>query len=221
VIGKQKWLTRAATNLAKHDFCALPDPARTIAIDPASVSRLARIHLATKQSLGNKLHDFGRIIEGDWDRVYDGRPNPLITDGLTHSSAVLRYVEGVPWEETPRFSRCLRVISEGGKIDNCRTREDLVDRYRRLDEIYADMQRNGYLVERLQRFENTIFVSVDRDGSFLLGQGGKHRLAISIILGLTRIEVFVLSRHLHWQEMRERAFASGAPFDHPDLLEFT
>jgi hypothetical protein len=132
-----------------------------------------------------------------------------------------RYVEGHDWQETPIFAAKLKRLETGE--GTCRTPQELVARYRRLDEVYESIRCEGW---RLQEalggwFADNVWVSISRTGGFLFADGGKHRLAIAKLLRLPTVEVYVLARHTAWQETRDRVATGQARYEHPDLDEFT
>jgi hypothetical protein len=219
---RQQWLEYALQTISALDLVAPPKPSRTIRIHPAEVVSLAGIHVATKAEHGSKWYDFGRIVDGDWDLAPKPRNRPL-QESAIHLSAFKRYVEGVPWGETPIFADRLQAIAKHGTVDYCTSREELVERYQRLDDVFGKVQNEREL--KLEEevggsFVDNISVSITRTGGFLLATGGAHRLAIAQLLRLPSIEVYVLARHALWQRIRVRASQQELAYRHPDLDEF-
>lgn len=214
------WLAQARRNLAEYDLIATPDPARTIHVNPLSITHVAQVHAVTKARLGTKLPDFGRILDGDDDLRHGGQPNPPFSGNPAYRSVRQRFVEGRRWEDTDVFAQRLAALEENGKVDGCRTRQELEERYRQLDDVVEDIRNRGYCIDRIAKFNSNIFVTIDRYGRFLLAQGGNHRLAVVQLFGLPSIEVYVFARHRLWQDVRDLAFAGRVEWCHPDLVEF-
>lgn len=82
--------------------------------------------------------------------------------------------------------------SQKGRIDGCHTREDLIERYERLDRIYDEAQRTGTLrphgsVNETRGEQGGILVHIARDGTPLRDGGGMHRFAIAYVLDLQKV----------------------------------
>lgn len=200
-------------------------PLKLLHVDPHSIERLCGLHLETKERLGSKFFDLGRVADGDWDLA---EHNPLLRDSSTDRSVREHYVDGVPWEKTAAFRIKLRRIEEGRRIDGCSSRADLLKRYARLDRVAEDMAKNGFRIMKNRRGEvdlsQILSISFTRHGEALLGTGGKHRLAIAKLLNLPVIPVLVFLRHALWQERLEAYFKGGrsssaGASQHPDLQE--
>ncbi|GHC83680.1 hypothetical protein GCM10007079_25020 [Nocardiopsis terrae] len=182
---------------------------------------MCRRHVDTKKKQGSKLYDFGRVLDGDWDLSNQGKRNTPLEETVIHQSVFERYANNTAWEDLPVFEHKLKAIREQGRVDGCRSRADLVVRYRRLDDVYERLRDTGWQLEEQVGglFQNNVSVSITRNGGFLLGTGGAHRLSIAKFLRLPAIEVYVLSRHVDWIAVRRRA-ECGQGFPHPDLEEF-
>lgn len=129
----------------------------------------------------------GMVAGGDWDLSRKPLGNHLKLDSIR-----AHFERGVPWEDTKLFDWMLSQIAEKGQIDTCRSREDLIARYDRLDRIYDEAKRSGTLkphgsVNDTRREHGGILVHVARDGTPLRDGGGMHRFAIALVLGLEKI----------------------------------
>jgi hypothetical protein len=218
---REWWIEYARMEALKCGVGVPHDPGRTIKVNPLEITRIGHLHILTKEKHGSKLYDFGRALAGDWDLRINGKRNTPAEETIVHQSVFARYAGNIPWETLPVFEHKLKTIREKGKIDGCRSRGELVERYRRLDGIFESLRDTGWQLEEQVggEFQNNISVSISRNGGLLLGTGGAHRLAIAKFLRLPSIEVYVLSRHVDWIAVRERA-ARGQGFPHPDLEEF-
>jgi len=134
----------------------------------------------------------GRVLAGDWDLgTRELRTVTKIRYAIAH------WRDGVPWEETGVYAYMLRRIRRYGKADGCTTLEHVVERYRRLDEVFAVVASERRLRPRCEvppdavRETGGVYVHFGRDGRPIFGLGGFHRLAMSLALDLQRIPVQV------------------------------
>ena len=129
----------------------------------------------------------GMVAAGNWDvsrRPFGGH--------IKLDSIRAHYERGVPWQETKLFDWMMRQLAEKGRVDGCRTKEELIARYDRLDRIFDEVQRTGALrphgsVNKTRGEHGGILVHIARDGSPLRDGGGMHRFAIAYILNLSRV----------------------------------
>lgn len=177
--------------------------------------------------------DGGKVVGGDWDRSED-----LIEIEKMPKYQGIRdhFVDGVPWEETELFDVLMEIIERRGAIDGCTCREDLEERYASIDDLYRQIDRNGYKLARdvdtsrnVKAPYDEVGVVIGRDGEILFQGGGWHRISIAKILDIERIPVRVIARHRKWQEVREEiAYCDDrddlgerarAHVSHPDVQE--
>jgi hypothetical protein len=150
---------------------------------------------------------FNDVLSGDWDLK---RRAPL-ENTPKRRSVYERFVLGLPWEETDLFKNSYAIrLADGAEIRGVRSVDELVEKYaKQIDALYDDMKTNGFVVQR-DRYgylKNLPHVHIGRDGELLFGNNGNHRLAIAKILRLDRIPCWVRSRHLLWQQVREKVAA--------------
>jgi len=198
----------------------------------------------------DRHESFGRVESGDWDtRPYDETPSyggpPMdlfyadrIENGLLYRAINSRFVDGVPWEDTRFIRRVIEYLEAGREFvwRNCSSREDVLARCRRLEEIHHSMRRCGCLSHRertpptrreegfLRFMEHEIVVDIGRNGELLL-VSGKHRYCLARALGLDEIPVTFLVRHAKSMETRRALARREAPTtpidDRPDLRDLT
>lgn len=139
-----------------------------------------------------------RVVPGDWDRAVRN------IDDLEKQQALRRrFLDGIPWSETGLFELLERRIRKDGVADHCRTKQDIIDRYRRVDALYEQAKTEGRLrtcVERDPRAEGErlgVRVLLDRDGRFIFQGRGHHRLAIARALKLRSMPVGLIVAHPH------------------------
>ena len=117
-----------------------------------------------------------------------------LSDDTKLVSCQMRWINGADWEETPVFRQMLEQIKQGLTPDECRTRDDILTRYRKLDSIFEETKARGRLLEMeelpdfyYRRAHGATLVHLARDGTCLRSGGGAHRFAIAHILDLSEM----------------------------------
>lgn len=222
------------------DYEARPDPFRIVRVPP---DRIAYNSGRRFSYIGDRYEDGGLIAGGDWDRDVDRFGERTIWAGDTdtiYRSFVERFENGRDWEDVPFVRKALRELERDSDWDwhGCESREEVLERCRRMDRLFRDIEENGYRSKRelLQAAEcgpkrnpelfrflyDEVVVNVGRDGR-LLFVGGHHRLSIAKILDVPEIPVRLFVRHRGWQELRDRVHAGMEPPEelrsHPDLQD--
>lgn len=164
--------------MARHGLFA-PRWSERIWIDPMECTRAVAVF---------PRNATGHVVGGDWD---------LRTSGIDSIPKIrmarLHWQDGVPWADTGAYDYMMARIGERGRLDGCRTLDDVVRRYEALDRIFAVVSREGRMLSRAElpgrslREKGGIFVHIGRDNQPIFGIGGCHRLAMAQILGLSRI----------------------------------
>lgn len=130
--------------------------------------------------------DSGRGLYGDWDlNAYPLEDNTIVQFGLRH------WGDGVPWEDTGAYAHLeQRIATSGRRLEGCWTMDDIVERYRRLDEAFERVRAERRIRSGRWRGEfrerDGVLVSVGRAGP-LFSARGCHRLAMALVLGLRLI----------------------------------
>ncbi len=171
----------------------------------------------------------GRVIGGDWDRL-DRRFSELDF----YRSYEERALKRTSWEQLPYYKRVLRQIENGNGKWECRSKQELDERCRRLDMIFNDIRQNGYksrvMIERergkdsLYDAEDEIAVNIGRYGDIIFNNG-RHRLTFAKIAGVEKVPVTITIRHSEWvkfvKEIEEHVQKNNggvyAPLTHIDL----
>lgn len=133
-----------------------------------------------------RRHKSGLVLKGDWDQFKSD-----ISNSIKLVSCRMRWLEGADWEETPIFRQMLQQIEQGLAPDECRSYEDLVNRYRQLDRIFKETRSRGRLLDMdelpafyYRRAHGATLIHVARDGTCLRSGGGSHRFAMAHVLDL-------------------------------------
>ncbi len=123
-----------------------------------------------------------------------------------------RLLEGKNWEAAGAYQIMNELIQKHRVHDDCKTMEDVLQRYERLDRVIFDIRSIGFLrMSKIQkgvfRESGGVYVHIGRNGEYIFGLGGCHRLAIAQALELERIPVQVGVVHKeaitngHWKKL--------------------
>jgi hypothetical protein len=183
-------------------------------IDPRAVS--AYLHAALAKQLRTRaVRRRVLLVDGEWES--EVAPVDFAATSV-HQSCRLHWLEGVPWQETPVFREYLERM-ERGAIKRFATPDDLLARYRSLDEIYEEVRQQGRMSTS---FEHLIRINIDRHGRLIVGPDGRHRHTIALIAGLERVPArlgYVHPAALPRLRVLQRAMPRVAPPPDPPLRE--
>lgn len=166
------WL-RFGKQAPKSDEC--------IFICPADVTRIYARH---KGAAFRPRHS-GIVRGGDWDL----HTNPL-SENRKHKACRAHFENGVPWTETGITKTMMDRVEKNGIFDGCRSFQDILKRYSRMDEMFDALQVSRFLQPMTERSEyfrrehGGVFVHIDRHGLPILAGNGNHRMAMAQILEL-------------------------------------
>lgn len=195
-------------------YQAIAQPYKVIYVDPQKIQRYS--------SQFGKWESVGKIAPGEWDKT----AKPL-TEMKKYQAVKKRFSHGKTWEETGIFEYLLNKKESSGTIDGCQNKAELEERYQKIDNLYENIKRKGYDESQHGRYDY-IAVHIGRNGDLIFAGSGNHRLAISKILDLEEIPVWVRARHAKWQQVRERVVAKSneelsegmkSHLQHPDLQD--
>ncbi|MDZ5810207.1 hypothetical protein U4E84_02405 [Halorubrum sp. AD140] len=203
---------RAVQLTHRRAHAAPIEPYRILRVDPDRITRLA-----TPPSR-SRFRRAGAVEDGEWD-LRDDR----FVDTDLYRSFEAHFRDGVPWDRTAFFERVTAEIRQGHRPWGCASRSDLVQRCRRLDELYESLREHGFLTQRelaasdrddpvfreratlaTRILNDEVAVDVGRDGD-LLYSDGRNRLAMAKLLGVDELPVIVLRRHSQWADVRDAA----------------
>lgn len=172
-------------------------------IDPRKITRVVAPHPA-ELGMGPDHPEFrrlrrqrararalvGKVIGEELD---DFQFRPLSLVGKIKACRK-RWQEGLSWEEAGAISGLmLKIDATGSSQSGCHTREDVVRRYQRLDEVFERVKAEGRLESYVcrkrgfHREPDGVEIHLGRMGEPLFGATGTHRLAMALVLGLDRI----------------------------------
>jgi hypothetical protein len=102
-----------------------------------------------------------------------------------------RWSDGLSWEEAGAVENlAFKIAVTETSASGCTTREEILERYARLDAIFEEVRRAGALssVQRraglFRRETDGVQIHLGRGGEPIFGETGTHRLAMALVLGL-------------------------------------
>lgn len=168
-----------------------PPPAIRLTIPPELLQN--RYHESANGGIRMPHWRTGQIKGGDWDLAQ--RP---FKKSVKFNACKNHFINGQSWDDTKIIQYGLNRIADQAKYDNCFTRDDLVARYAKLDDLWAKTTTRGALPDDLSlsaRPRDCILVHMNRDGSLIFGNQGFHRLAIAQLANLDKITVLLGVTH--------------------------
>lgn len=178
---RMRWIVRHdAANILRYGRDA-PLLFERVWFDPQACTTRTEAHKPYRLS--------GQVIGGDWDiEAVPFADHPVARACRSH------WVDGVSWEGTGIIDWLLaRIEQKGRAVDRCRTREDAMARYQKLDRLFEQVRSEGRLRTRRElgdrqvRERGAIRIDVGRDAQPILSWAGHHRLVMAQILELPRI----------------------------------
>ena len=154
------------------------------------------------------VHD-GMLLDGDWD-ISNKRFDQLDVFKAMND----HFNRGIAWEETPYYTNLLDEIKAGYTPSRCSNEQELKQRFKRLETLYAHIQKFGYKQQTelplrpydLRRIDE-ISVNLDRNGN-LLFNNSVHRLAIAKLLGIRTVPVRVTVCHANCSDFTKLNYQS-------------
>ncbi len=169
---------RDARNLTRYGLQA-PRWSQLIWVDPLSCTSFTSSY--------NRGYT-GQVVGGDWDI----ETLPLVEEPKIRACRE-HWVDGLSWEATGIIDVIVAEIERRGSKDGCRSLDDVVERYRRLDAMFEKVGHENRLKRRQEIDPNSfrerggVYFHIGRDNTPVFGGGGCHRLAMAQILELPAI----------------------------------
>lgn len=171
----------------------------------------------------------GKVVGGDWNQTVE-----RLREYDLYQMMKRHFVDGVPWEETERYQDLVAQVQSGGSVWHyCTTETDIAERCRGLDELYRQIDEEGFLHPRelesdayddplfdhsANRFPvplQAISINIGPDGEPILDDG-RHRVIVASLCGVSEIPVTILVRHARWQAKRDKSANGEIELDHFD-----
>lgn len=157
-----------------------PRFAELIFINPREVT------LAVGDAISRELS--GAILDGDWDK----RVRSLHALEK-YEYCIKHFALGMSWQEAGAYRYMENLMATLNKPDGCRSMNDVVGRFTRLDSMYRSLKKGGafktqreLLGTKISRRmeEGGVYIHIGRGGEKIFGLGGFHRLAIAKVLDM-------------------------------------
>ena len=167
-----------------------PRYAQRILVDPRALSHYIQS--------GPGRSSTGRVLDGAWDLDVD-----RVCDHPKIMVCVEHFVNGKSWQDSGAIELMSNLIKEMPGADSCWNLDDMKHRYRKLDEVFQTVKREGRLRPQSElrptafRELGGVYVHIDRHAQPIFGSAGWHRLAIAQILQLKRIPAQLGAVHRH------------------------
>lgn len=130
----------------------------------------------------------GIVINTDWPVELSYR----ITDSLKIKYCIDHWLNGVTWEDTGIYSLIESRIkaSSKGIVDGCKTIDDIVRRYRKLDRIFEQIKSDRRFKTRKELSKKNfrefggVVIHIGDNGELYKGGGGVHRFSMAYVLNI-------------------------------------
>ncbi|SDK80049.1 hypothetical protein SAMN05661010_00129 [Modicisalibacter muralis] len=198
-------------NIIKYGLSA-PRHSQLFYLDPREVRQ-------TVNSKDWRRNDTGKIEDGDWDLRVNN-----INDVKKVRMVKERILKGLTWEEVGAYRHMQELLEKHSFYDDCKSLDDVYLRYERVDKIIEALRSGGDYFKRLDisrgnfRESGGVYIHIGRNGEYIFGRGGCHRLAIAQALGIKKIPAQVGVVHKiavengTWRKILQESFK-------PDELE--
>jgi hypothetical protein len=171
-------------NVLRHGWGA-PRVDQRLFVDPAEIRQATAGWRFDRTASGD-------VVGGDWDL------DLVPVERLAKIDLVSRRMrENLSWDEAGLYRLMMRLIgkSRSGAYDGCRTLDDVVLRYDRVDALIAHLRAGGAFLEGRAlgrvREQGGVLVHIGREGQYIFGRTGCHRLAVARGLGLPAMPVLL------------------------------
>lgn len=136
----------------------------------------------------------GMVIKDDFPEIENNNSYMSIFEHINIKETLDHFIKGLSWEETGAYERVLKRIEENnGCADGCRNFDDVIKRYKNIDNIFAAVKENKKLFTRFEldsnnfREQETFTIHINQNKQLFLGKGGFHRFGIALVLGLSKV----------------------------------
>ncbi|ABR46448.1 hypothetical protein Amet_0213 [Alkaliphilus metalliredigens QYMF] len=105
----------------------------------------------------------------------------------------LHWEDGVPWSDCGIYEYNYRLIERGVFDDGCKNKEDVILKYKKLDNVFEKIKKENKLLTRAELDEKAfrenggVYIHLGPNGEPYFGGAGYHRFAIALVLGIPLI----------------------------------
>lgn len=201
---------------------------RLIYTEPSKIEK----RMTDEHFFSQNDHIFPSIKSGKWHL------NTInFSDHRNYTGIKQHFSENRAWRDTELYKSNLNDNSTNMDYQ-CTTPEELLEQLEKIDNLYKQIEENGYKEQKYVRGDknmankvrhidnqlneiNEVRVNIGPEGELILDDG-QHRTAIAKILDLDKIPVRVLVRHRKWQDKRNQAVRDPEKLEdryreHPDI----
>jgi len=210
IFGSKQWF-RIQQLLNTLQYETVQNPYDLEHIDPKNVTHRSARAVNSDRS---RWKEIGVLLDGDWD-LESSSPQYAIENERLYQAIKAHFERGVPWKDTKYVQESLKRLQQDEHEDTWRAvvrkEADLWERCEQLDELYDQIQNEGYKSKRevfklqsrdpMGYYPRTFKYTIDevmidrgRNGEPLLVDG-QHRLFIAKVCGVKKIPVLVAVRH--------------------------
>lgn len=157
-------------------------------------------------TIGKGPHYRGKVID-QWPPDLVDNVNTKISEIEPIKSCLLHWEKGVEWKDKILIERMVGLIEKRGEVDGCKSKDDIMRRYEKLDIIYNNIKREKRIKTRKELFKYNfreyggINFHIGPNGKPYFGQIGQHRVAIALALGIEKIPAELGGVHINGIEM--------------------
>lgn len=215
----QNVLEKLAPWFYRFKFRHPPRHGESIWIDPKSIK------IWWRQRPSDLVFE-GQVKAGSWHERRVVRVN-FLEESFKAKGIAERFRDGRDWADTTLYKKYLSDLKERPYRVFGHTEQSLLDQCTLIDQLFLRIKAEGFLEADTSNGISAIYVHIGPEGELIYTDGGNHRLAIALLLGIDSMPVRVLRRHRHWQDIRDKVLAVPthklAPelkkyVGHPDLL---
>lgn len=173
-------ILRDCHNILRYGLSA-PRHSQLFYLDPQEVRQAISI---------GKWHrkDTGKVVDGEWDLCVKN-----IDDVKKIKMVKERLLKELSWEDVGAYKHMEGLLKKYSCYDDCKSLDDVFLRYERIDKMIEALRSGGVYVKRSDiirdnfRESGGVYIHIGRNGEYIFGIGGCHRLAIAQTLGIKKI----------------------------------
>jgi len=179
-------------NTYLYGYKPSPIPFSIIFMNPCDITKKMQTHKYKPKYMDHGLD--GEVKSGNWDDK-----TIELSEHWKCKDMYRRFHKNEQWENTRHYEN----MRESGMSHN-----DTISHLKQYDILFENFNQYDYKYgkETGGMIGDEILVNISRDGTFIFGSGGTHRLCLAQISKLDRVPVRVMVRHKKWQTIREKIY---------------
>jgi len=146
------------------------------------------------------------IYDGTWDKYTEE-----FEDMIIYQSIKNHFENNVSWEDTKQFQLAKKKIIKNNRTawNGCNSIDQLYERCEYLDELYENINENGFLFNSELAYSvgkydvsDVLIAGIDRNGNLIRLANCRHRAAMASILNIKIPAVITVCHNNHVQTMK-------------------